>query len=534
VRLRRKLTLTFFAVSSVISVLLAVALHRFIRRQLEDDVRQELANIAHIGAAEVELPPYRRLAAQLGELDDMRVGAIERGDDFKELYTHLRMLRASEPALVHYAYLLAPTANPQTAKFVADADVLELEDRARRGEALPAGGISHFNQDYDVSAIPRLQHALAACTGELEHDFVDDPEFGVRSISAYMPLTDDDGAVLRDAGGRCLGVLGIDITDAKLRAVLDQASRLALEISIAMIALALIASIAMGTVLTRSVLALSTAVQRFAAKDFTARTQVRTRDEIGQLGASFNAMADTIRDHSENLEEKVAQRTRELRAEKQRSEDLLLNVLPAPIAERLKAGENLIVDRFDDVSVLFADIVGFTSMSAKTTPEQLVTILNALFSMFDQLAERHGLEKIKTIGDAYMVVAGVPAPRGDHALAIARMALDMLAAVRAYGAENNLDLTIRVGIHTGAVVAGVIGQKKFIYDLWGDTVNTASRMESHGVPGRVHVSAATYEALRAAFLLETRGEIDIKGKGLMTTYLLLGPEARNLDARDTR
>jgi adenylate cyclase len=133
---------------------------------------------------------------------------------------------------------------------------------------------------------------------------------------------------------------------------------------------------------------------------------------------------------------------------------------------------------------LFADIVGFTAMSAKTSPEQLVTMLNELFSMFDTLAEQHGLEKIKTIGDAYMVVAGVPHPRDDHAAAIARMALDMIAGVRDHAARAKIDLAIRVGIHTGAVVAGVIGQKKFIYDLWGDTVNTASRMESHGVPGR--------------------------------------------------
>jgi class 3 adenylate cyclase/HAMP domain-containing protein len=523
VRLRGKLTLAFFVVSSAISVLLALAMHRFIRRQLETDVRQELSSIARIGAAEVELPAYQRLTAQLGDLDEARTQAIELGADYKELYEHLRMVRASEPSIIHYAYLLAPTDDPHSARFVADADVLELEARARAGQPLPTGGISHFAQRYDVSAIPLLERALTACTPELEPDFVRDPDYGVRSISAYIPLTDDDGTVLHDANGHCLGVLGVDITDGKLHAALDQAGTLAIEISVAMIGLALIVSIAMSSVLTRSVSALTAAVERFAAKDFAARTQVRTRDEIGQLGARFNAMAETIQQHHEHLEELVEQRTRELRAQKQRSEELLLNVLPAPIADRLKSGENLIVDRFDNVSVLFADIVGFTTLSTKTTPEQLVTMLNGLFSRFDALAERHGLEKIKTIGDAYMVVAGVPEPRADHALALARMALDMLAAVRDYAAEIGMDLAIRVGAHSGEVVAGVIGQKKFIYDLWGDTVNTASRMESHGVAGRVHVSGAMYEPLRGEFTLEGRGEIDIKGKGPMTTYLLVEP-----------
>jgi class 3 adenylate cyclase len=278
----------------------------------------------------------------------------------------------------------------------------------------------------------------------------------------------------------------------------------------------------MGTLLTRSILALSTTVKRFADKDFSARTRVFAKDEIGQLGHSFNAMADTIQLHSEHLEDLVRLRTKELTDEKQTSERLLLNVLPGPIAERLKTGENLIVDRFEAVSVLFADIVGFTTLSARTSPEALVTMLNELFSAFDQLAEQHGLEKIKTIGDAYMVVAGIPQAVADHATAITHMAIDMIASVEAYGKRTNSPLTIRVGIHTGSVVAGVIGTKKFIYDLWGDTVNTASRMESHGLPGRIHVSEATYLLLADSFEFEKRAPIDVKGKGAMQTYLVIG------------
>ena len=161
------------------------------------------------------------------------------------------------------------------------------------------------------------------------------------------------------------------------------------------------------------------------------------------------------------------------------------------------------------------------SMPGQTSA--LVTMLNELFSSFDKLAEKHGLEKIKTIGDAYMVVAGIPTPIADHAVAIAHMAIDMLAAVTAYSERTGTDLSIRIGIHTGSVVAGVIGTKKFIYDLWGDTVNTASRMESTGVPGRVQVTESTYRALRDLFELEERGPIEVKGKGQMSTYLLIGP-----------
>jgi adenylate cyclase len=180
----------------------------------------------------------------------------------------------------------------------------------------------------------------------------------------------------------------------------------------------------------------------------------------------------------------------------------------------------VIVDRFESVSVLFADLVGFTEHASKTTPEALVTMLNELFSDFDKLAEKHGLEKIKTIGDAYMVVAGIPQPVADHGIAIAHMATDMIRALEDYAKRSKSDLSIRIGIHSGSVVAGVIGTKKFIYDLWGDTVNTASRMESTGVPGRIQVSEATYQLLKGQFELEERGEIEVKGKGKMRTYLL--------------
>jgi class 3 adenylate cyclase/HAMP domain-containing protein len=506
--------------------LLAVFLYRFIKDQLGDEVRGRLKDMAHLGAAEVELDSYTKLLEQIGERDDKQVAAIEQSPEYKEISSHLRMIRAAEPQLVHYAYILAPTADPAKPKFVVDADVLDFEAREARGEALPENeSISHFNQDYDIADLGLLKEALASCTPQQEHDFVYDEKFKVSSVSAYMPLTDDEGHALRAKDGRCLGVLGLDITDRKMRAALDRAGGLAIKISLAMIGLTLLISIGIGTLLTRPILALSSTVKRFADKDFGARTAIHSRDEVGQLGENFNTMAETIQLHSENLEEQVKVRTKELREEKQTSERLLLNVLPGPIADRLKGGESLIVDRFESVTVLFADIVGFTALSQKTSPETLVTMLNELFSMFDSLAEKHGLEKIKTIGDAYMVVAGIPQPIADHAVAIAHFGVDMLEGIDAYAKRTNSDLTIRVGVHTGPVVAGVIGQKKFIYDLWGDTVNTASRMESHGVPGRIHVSEATQALLASTFDFDDRGEHEIKGKGVMHTYLLRGAKA---------
>jgi len=209
----------------------------------------------------------------------------------------------------------------------------------------------------------------------------------------------------------------------------------------------------------------------------------------------------------------------------QKSERLLLNILPASIADRLRDAPGAIADRFADVTVLFADICAFTPLAESLSPEALVELLNQLFSAFDGLVERHGVEKIKTIGDAYMVVGGLPTPRPDHAAAIANLALDMAASAERFRAPDGRTVQLRIGIHTGPAVAGVIGLKKFSYDLWGDTVNTASRMESHGVPGSITVSRATRERLGAAFEFHDRGVQSVKGKGEMQLFLLTGRSA---------
>ena len=212
-----------------------------------------------------------------------------------------------------------------------------------------------------------------------------------------------------------------------------------------------------------------------------------------------------------------------LQVEQAKAENLLLNILPRSIADRLKADSQPIADQFGSASILFADVVDFTPWSERLTPDEVVGCLDHLFSHFDDLAEQYGLEKIKTIGDCYMVAAGVPEPRSDHARALALMALDMLDAMRADGEAGHLGLELRIGINSGPVVAGVIGRKRFLYDLWGDAVNMASRMESYGTTGRIQITRATYELLAEEFECESRGTIAVKGKGDVETWYLVRP-----------
>ncbi len=214
-----------------------------------------------------------------------------------------------------------------------------------------------------------------------------------------------------------------------------------------------------------------------------------------------------------------------LKAEREKSERLLLNILPEPIAERLKREDRHIAEGYSGVTVLFADIVNFTELAGDIEPDELVAMLNLVFSRFDKLADAHGLEKIKTIGDAYMAAGGLPVQRDDHAEICAEMALDMLAAMREFAPAGGRRLRVRIGMNSGPVVAGVIGTRKFIYDLWGDAVNTASRMESSGHADAIQVTHECRELLKDKFEFEERGEIEVKGKGLMRTYFLRGRKA---------
>jgi len=254
---------------------------------------------------------------------------------------------------------------------------------------------------------------------------------------------------------------------------------------------------------------LTAGVKRFATGDYDAKVTVRTRDEIGQLCLAFNGMVDELREKNVVIEGKNRE-----------NEELLLNVLPAPIANRLRGGEQRIADGFAEVTVAFADLVGFTALSSDMPPQEVVTLLNGLFTRFDVAAQELGIEKIKTVGDAYMAVCGLPVPVANHAERMVRMAIRMVHITREHALEHQVSMKLRVGINTGPVVAGVIGKSKYIYDLWGDTVNLASRMESGGIPDSIQVTRPVYEKLQGLFAFESRGLIEVKGKGSVEVWLL--------------
>jgi len=212
-----------------------------------------------------------------------------------------------------------------------------------------------------------------------------------------------------------------------------------------------------------------------------------------------------------------------IKEEHKRANELLLNILPEAIAERLKGENKTIADGFVTSSILFADIVGFTKMASQFKPDELVEILNKYFSHFDELTEKYSLEKIKTIGDSYMVASGIPNPSDDHAINIANFALEMISSVEKMSGSSKMPISLRIGINSGPVTAGVIGTKKFIYDLWGDAVNMAARMESHGIPGKIQVTEESYNLLKDFYNFENRGKIEIKGKGKVSVYILTGP-----------
>ncbi|NJN73676.1 MAG: adenylate/guanylate cyclase domain-containing protein, partial [Limnothrix sp. RL_2_0] len=240
-------------------------------------------------------------------------------------------------------------------------------------------------------------------------------------------------------------------------------------------------------------------------------------DELGDVMDAFHAMLD--RTASEIQQRILAEQ--KVRKEQEKSDELLLNILPSSVANELKENRHYVAQGFDQVSILFADLVGFTALSTYKSPEEIVTLLNDVFSSFDRLSEVYNLEKIKTIGDAYMIAGGLPMPQPGHADCIADMAMEMQIEIERINLMQDHPLQLRIGIHCGSVVAGVIGTRKFIYDLWGDAVNVASRMESQGLPGMIQVTSDFKDQLGDRYIFEQREQIEVKGKGLMQTYFLV-------------
>ena len=343
---------------------------------------------------------------------------------------------------------------------------------------------------------------------------------GERQLVQVLPLNDGKGIDW---------LIVVVVPESDFMGQIEANTRTTVLLTFAALMIAILVGIRTSNWISRPLLRLAEASEAIAQGNLKQQVEEASSiAEVATLSQSFNGMSRQLKDSvealhtaNEELEARVDRRTAELRKEKERSEQLLLNILPEEIADRLMRTNESPAEHFEEATILFADIVGFTSLSARMDPLELVAGLNQIFSAFDHLTEKYGLEKIKTIGDAYMVVGGLPTARPDHAEAIANMALDMQDYMQDVENVFGESLQIRIGINTGSVIAGVIGIKKFIYDLWGDAVNVASRMESHGKPGYIQVTAATYAKLKDKYLLEPRGTVEVKGRGEMMTYWLL-------------
>lgn len=277
--------------------------------------------------------------------------------------------------------------------------------------------------------------------------------------------------------------------------------------------------------LVRRSTVLMNVVNEIGSGNLAARTKLSGHDEIGVLGKAIDSMAAHLASAVGSAQQKAdeaEEQTRALIEERHHSEKLLHNILPAIIAERLQKGESMIAETFPEVTVLFADIVGFTNLAAQLGPREIVSMLNDVFGRFDELVVEYRLEKIKTIGDCYMVVGGVPDRSPTHCQQVANFALAALRTFNEYAADFSQPLRIRIGMHTGTVVAGIVGKQKFAYDLWGDVVNIASRYESTGTPNKIHVSESVRVRLADDFVFEEGGEVDLKGKGLVRSWFLVG------------
>jgi len=353
-----------------------------------------------------------------------------------------------------------------------------------------------------ILQVPMRFASVKAALGGQEGTTVEGPLFfGTRTLVSFMPLHIE---------GLHWSIESRMNLNEALKPVSDM-RRLFLWWGGGLLLLTVIAALLMTRQILRPVQALANAARRVSAGDLTAQVEWKWKDELGVLSDTFNSMTKSLREKTALIEEKNRD-----------NEALLLNILPGEIAARLKGGEHEIADSFADVTVLFGDLVGFTALSSNTSAPAIVDMLNGLFSRFDRASEELGIEKIKTIGDCYMAVCGLPKPCTEHAQKMACMALRMAEATRQYGEEKGMKLEMRIGLNSGPVVAGVIGVSKFIYDLWGDTVNLASRMESTGLPGGIQVTRSVYERLKDDFEFESRGLVKVKGKGEIETWLLRG------------
>ncbi len=394
---------------------------------------------------------------------------------------------------------------------IASLPILTSEQTGPRSGTLIMGRLINQSKVEEISQRTKLSlifHRVDQITPDLMRVFQElTAETKPRKI-IVEPINQDKIAgysILKDVNGQPIILLQVTLNRDIYRQ--GQVALLSLIIALLIVGFCfeLITIILIDRLILKRLISLSNDVIGIGlSNDLARRVPIQGQDELTNFAGTINWMLD------------------ELQKEKHKTEKLLLNVLPHSIAEKLKNNQGIIADNFDNVTILFADLVGFTTLAGRLSPLEVVNFLNKIFSCFDRLAEKYGLEKIKTIGDAYMVASGLPTPRPDHAEAIANMALEMQEIIREISQGQSESFTMRIGINTGRVVAGVIGTRKFTYDLWGDAVNVASRMESSGEPGKIQVSETTYEVLKDKYIFQNRGLISVKGKGEMLTYWLIG------------
>lgn len=380
-----------------------------------------------------------------------------------------------------------------------------VEDREGYFAALekldyPSKTISQLDE-FDTSILlQRVQTkaSFGALSGKSSTGIIEDYR-GISVLSSYGPIQFGDHQ----------WALISEIDEAEAFAPIDALARTLIISSLLIGALVVGLAAYFSSQFTKPIISLANAARKVGEGASNISLEVKSTDEIGSLTSSFNDMVENLDSQRRTIEIKNLENTR-----------LLLNILPEPIAERLKSGEAQIADTFSSVSVIFTDLVGFTKWSKGRPPMEVLSMLDDLFGSFDAVASKLGVEKIKTIGDAYMAVCGLPVPNENHASVMAELSFGILDCLEDFNRRNNTELRMRIGIHCGAVVAGVIGTSKFTYDLWGETVNMASRMESTGVPNQIQISQAFYEALNGEYTTTYRGEIEVKGAGMVNTYLL--------------
>jgi len=457
--LRLKIILTFLLISILVSGLLASAIFAILQRSLFREMQNRVSGLTRIGVQLVDREALERLLARLApELPEAEVAAVEASSDFRALSDALNAVRATEERLVHYIYLFAPTSDPDTAAYVVDADVLRDMERRAAGEA-PEGDLTHFASPFDISEFPVARRAIAEKALLVEQSYSYDAEFRVNSLTGYAPILARDGTTL-------LGVLGIDMVDTDVRAALRSATTISLIIVAAALALTILASVFMGTLFTRGIVSLDAVVRRFGKENLDLRAAVRSRDEVGRLGVSFNAMAETIQGYSAQLEALLSAYGRFVPHE-------LLRLLAKENILDVKLGD--FVQR--DMTVLFSDIRSFSALSESMTPFENFNFLNSYLKRMGPEIRACGGFIDKYIGDGIMALFS---RSPDDGLAAAVAMQRKLVEYNVHRASSGYaPIGVGIGVHTGSLMLGTVGEhERMDGSVIADAVNLCSRLEA--------------------------------------------------------